>query len=376
MRVCFLGLDLLPALAREYAHLGIGGAQLQMSLIAKALVRHGHAVSMVVADYGQPDGTRWHGVQTFKTCRLTDGLPVLRFVHPRWTSIWSALRRADADVYFTSCAGMHVGLLAMFCRAHSRGLVFRLAHDGDANPKKVLIDYRRDKWLYSYGLQRAHAVLCQNQQQRSDLMQNFGIEATPIRSLSDEPERALPFERRDISVLWVNNIREMKRPDLAVDLGARLPAVPIHIVGGELPQHRDSYRALVEAAKAQPNVHLHGRVPYHAVGALYDRARVFVNTSDAEGFPNSFLMAWRRGVPVVSFLDPDGLIETHGLGCKVSTSEEMAEAVSQLLADDVEWQALSARCRVYMDQHFSGEALLTPYLAAIQEAASRAGRAT
>lgn len=375
MRVCFLGLDLLPALAREYAHLGIGGAQLQMSLIAKAFVRRGHAVSMVVADYGQPDGARWHGVQTFKTCRLSAGLPMLRFFHPRWTSIWSALRRADADVYFTSCAGMHVGLLAMFCRAQRRGFVFRLAHDGDADPKKVLIAYRRDKWLYAYGLQRAQAVLCQNQQQRSDLRLHYGIEAAPIRSLSDEPEEVLPLQQRDIPVLWVNNIREIKRPDLAVDLGTRLPEVAVHVVGGELPQHRDSYRALLQAAQAQPNVHLHGRVPYHDVGALYDRARVFVNTSDTEGFPNSFLMAWRRGVPVVSFLDPDRLIEQHGLGRKVSSPAEMAAAVAHLLSDDAAWQRLSERCRAYMDQHFAEEALLSPYLTAIQQAASCAGRA-
>jgi glycosyltransferase involved in cell wall biosynthesis len=374
MRVCFLGLDLLPALAREYAHLGIGGAQLQMSLIAKALVERGHAVSMVVSDYGQPDGAQWHGVKTFKTCRLTDGVPVLRFVHPRWTSIWSALRRADADVYFTSCAGMHVGLLAMFCRAHQRGFVFRLAHDSDADPNRFLIKYRRDKWLYAYGLQRAHTVLCQNEQQRSDLLRNYGIEAVPIRSLSDKPEQVLPLSKRDIAVLWVNNIRELKRPDLALDLAARLPEVAVHVVGGELPQHRESYRAFVQAAQTQPNVHLHGRVPYHDVGRLYDRARVFVNTSDSEGFPNSFLMAWRRGVPVVSFVDPDGLIAQRGLGCKVSSLAEMATAVARLLSDAAVWQRVSARCTAYMDQHFSEEALLTPYLAAIQQASSYVGR--
>ena len=66
-------------------------------------------------DHGQPDGAVWDGVQTFKAYARSAGLPVLRFVHPRWTGLVSALSRADADVYYTSCAGGLVGQIAMFC---------------------------------------------------------------------------------------------------------------------------------------------------------------------------------------------------------------------------------------------------------------------
>jgi hypothetical protein len=82
---------------------------------------------VVVGDYGQSDAAGWHGVTTYKTYRPDVGLPVLRFVYPRWTATWAALMRADADVYYTSCAGMHVGLVAMFCGRHGRGLVHQLA---------------------------------------------------------------------------------------------------------------------------------------------------------------------------------------------------------------------------------------------------------
>src|ERR1700704_6319830 len=106
MRICFVGIANLPALAPEYAHLGIGGAELQQSLVAKALVKRGLQVSMVVGDYGQADKACWSGVKTFKAYRLNAGIPVIRFFHPRWSKVWAALRRADADVYYISCAGV------------------------------------------------------------------------------------------------------------------------------------------------------------------------------------------------------------------------------------------------------------------------------
>jgi len=67
---------------------------------------------MVVADYGQRDAAEWEAIRVFKAYRPDAGIPVLRFIHPRWTGMWSALARADADLYYTSCAGMHVGLVA------------------------------------------------------------------------------------------------------------------------------------------------------------------------------------------------------------------------------------------------------------------------
>ena len=120
MKICFVGLDNLPVLAPEYRRHTIGGESVQQTLLSRALARRGHDVSMVVADYGQTNGAKWEAIRVFKAYRPDAGIPVLRFIHPRWTGMWSALARADADLYYTSCAGMHVGLVALFCRRHRR----------------------------------------------------------------------------------------------------------------------------------------------------------------------------------------------------------------------------------------------------------------
>jgi hypothetical protein len=45
-------------LSRAYSRHGVGGEQVQHTLLARALARRGHEVSMVVADYGQADAAR------------------------------------------------------------------------------------------------------------------------------------------------------------------------------------------------------------------------------------------------------------------------------------------------------------------------------
>lgn len=368
MKICLLGLENLPVLAKEYNKHGIGGEQVQQTLLARALHKRGYQTCMVTADYGQPDGASWQGIQVFKAYRPDAGIPVIRFVHPRWTGIWTALKRADADVYYTSCAGMQVGLAALFCRAYSKGLIFRLASDTDADPKHLLIHYYRDKKLYEYGLRRANVVLSQHRRQQQALLQNYGVMSEVADMLTDPPGRELSLEERDVPILWVNNLRDFKRPDLALELACRLPARRLHMVGGPQPGFRDLYDKVRQQAAALPNLVFHGRIPYHDVGDFYDRARVFVNTSDTEGFPNSYLQSWRRGVPVVAFFDPDGLIRREGLGYAVGSMDEMAKAVERLLNDDAEWHAISARCLAYMEKHHADDIVLRPYIEAIERA--------
>ena len=47
---------------------------------------------------GPEDGVEIDGVRVFKMCRRDAGLPGLRFLWPRWTSLNTGLRYADADV--------------------------------------------------------------------------------------------------------------------------------------------------------------------------------------------------------------------------------------------------------------------------------------
>lgn len=370
MKICLLGLDNLPVLAPQHATDHIGGAQVQQTLLARALVRAGHDVSMVVRDHGQRDGQCWDGVRTLKAYRAEAGYPVTRFVHPRWTGIWSALRRADADVYYTSCAGMQVGLLAAFCRRFGKRFVFRTASDTDCDPERLLVRYRRDRWLYAYGLRRADAILVQSAAQADTLVRNYGLPSRQVGSLVETVDAA--SVERDVDMLWVGNIRRLKRPDVMLSLAASMPDARVVMVGGALRGEERLFQDTERQAGALENVEFLGRLTYEDTNAWYARARVLVNTSESEGFPNTFMQGWVRGVPVVSSFDPDGVIEREGLGIVATSFSGLKPAVESLLDDAGAWRRASERCRAFMAREYDEQHMLAPYLEVFHALASSA----
>ena len=363
--LCFVGLENLPVLAPEFNHLGSGGEQVQQTLLSRALIRRGYRVSMVVLDHGQPDGAAWGGVTTYRAYRASAGVYGLRFVHPRWTGIWGAMKRADAAVYYVSCAGMRVGLASMFCRRHGRKLVFRVAHDNDCRPRQLPVSYARDRVLYEYGLRRTDSILAQSLSQQSDLQRYYRLGSELAGMLVEAPARTLGLDERDIDILWVNNLAQFKRPDLIVDLARRLPRRRIVMIGGTQAGADHLTRMVSTAAAELPNLEFLGPVPYHDVGDYYARARLFVNTSDSEGFPNSYLQSWVRATPLVAFFDPDGIVVREGLGTVPADIDGMATAVEALLNDESAWRACGRRCVAFMEREFSEDAILRPYLAAL-----------
>lgn len=158
-------MDNYPVLAGASSNEYIGGESVQQTLLARACVELGLDVSMVVKDPGTTQGELVDGVTVWRAFRPGAGLPGLRFIHPRVTGLLRAMRRADADVYFQSCAGMATGVTAWFCRRQRRRMVFRLAHDSDCVPGEQLIRLARDRKIYEYGLRNADLISAQGVQQ-------------------------------------------------------------------------------------------------------------------------------------------------------------------------------------------------------------------
>lgn len=351
-RICFLAPNAFPLLANHRDIQVVGGAELQQVLVARGLARRGYPVSMICLDFGQPDACEIDGVVVHKAHGPDEGIPVLRFLWPRLTSIWGCLERADADIYYQRAAGMLTGVMAAYSRRRGRRSVFAVAGD-------PMIRFARDRKIYEYGLRNVDCVVVQNSAQQQFLEERFGRESVIIPNCYEpEPRSGEPVET---DVLWVSTLRQLKRPDRFLDLAAAVPSCRFTMIGGAGDGEAALYDAIRDRARTLPNVRFVGFAPYSEVSRYFDGTRLFVNTSETEGFPNTFLQAWARKVPTLSFIDCGARFRGEPVGQVVASEEEMAVLVRKLLANDAERIRLGSIARDYVAMHHFPERVLDAY---------------
>ena len=352
-RICIVGLDSYGMLSGEGDLKYIGGESVQHVLLARAWRDLGHDVSMIVHDEGQGPRRVIDGITAIAAYRRNAGIAGLRFFHPRASGLFSALSSADADIYYQSPAGANTGIAAWFCSMSGREFIFRVASDSDCEQTHGRIRFWRDRMLFEYGLRHASLIAAQTHYQSRMLEDNHGLSSHVINMMVEAPKRVAPDSVKDIDVLWVSNLRTLKRPELALEIARQLPHVKFTIAGGPMPGGQTYYDDVAAAAARLPNVTMLGAVRYADTGALFDRAKVFLNTSSIEGFPNTFLQAWIRGVPVVSFFDPDGMVARLQLGRIATSLDDMREALRGLLDVNAYRDLLGRRARDFALREFT-----------------------
>lgn len=369
LQLCFVAPHAWPVLSRDRSIESVGGAEVQQVTLARALAKRGHRVSMVCLDHGQPATTEFDGVTVHRAHPPMAGIPGLRFFHPRLSALWRAMRRADADIYYQRSCGALTGIVAAFAHAHDRGCVYAAAHDLDFDPGTPLIPLLRDRLLYRWGLRQMDALVTQHPAQQVACCAAFGRDSTVIRSAY--AHRGLPG-RHEGDVLWVGTIKPSKGPEAFVELARRLPRWRFRMIGGGDPTYVAAVR---QQAAGLRNLELRGFVPHADVEEQFDGCSVFVSTSSAEGFPNTFLQAWSRGVPTVSFFDPR-LRSTEGPAGVVARSvAEIGTVVERWKSDRDEWAEAGRRCRVAFEATFSIESVLEQYESLLERLlAQRAAR--
>jgi len=331
MKICFVAQNIYPPLSKSTIIQGIGGAELQQIFIGKGLKSRGHEISYITLDWGQPEGQIIEELKIHKSFKPDEGYFGVRFLYPRLFKTWKALERADADIYYVRCASYLVGILALFCKIHQKKFVFAGAHDTDFIPNQLRLPTKRDKLLHCYGLRRADAIVTQSAVQKKLLWKNFGLKCKIIPNFFPYDIRKLPQSGKKL-ILWVSKIRSWKRPEQFIHLAKSYPEETFVMIGGIPFRNKSFYYTIKNKAQKIKNIQFLGFQPLEITEGYFDRCKVFVNTSVYEGFPNTFLQAWRRGIPVISYVDPDNVIDKNKLGVVIKSENELHHALKTLLS--------------------------------------------
>lgn len=359
--ICFVSPYIYPSLVADTRVGHAGGAEIQQALIAKLLARHGYRVSVLTRDFGQPEYMQQDGVHIYKLPSIGQrGLKGLRWLMPRLTDIYHQLSKILPDVVYIRTATAYAAPAAWYCQQYRRRFVFAGASDTDFGAQRERHVSRRDWLLYQWGLKRAALVLAQNAHQSKDYMKVHGRVARLCPNFLIDPA-AGPANFAG-PVIWVGTIRALKRPELFIDLARQHPQRRFLLVGGKevASGAAELFEQIKSKASSVPNLEMLGYIPPQEVGKIFDGASALINTSTHEGFPNTFLQAWIRGVPSLSFVNPEIRPGEGGtLACR--DVADMQQKLGQLLGSNPDWCARSELVKRYFNQFHDEKTALHNY---------------
>lgn len=340
-----------------------GGAETQVLILAKWLVRRGMRVAVIVMGDPSEMPDEVEGVSILARPSFQSRGPVLGKV-VEVAQLWRSLWRAPSHTLVQRGAGIEVGLNALYARITGRRYVYASAHVADFDASRILAEHSH-VLIYELGVRRlAAAVVVQTEEQVQLCERRFSRRPALIKSFAPlaDPQTGSPE-----AFLWVGRLNSYKRPLAYVELARALPQARFWMVGVPTP-HRQSDRELIEEVFAEAatvaNLELLAPRPHAEIGELMSRAVASVNTSDFEGMPNVLLEAWTRGVPALVLThDPGGVVGRYGLGGFADGSfERLVELAREQWDSRDQRGELSQRCRDYIQAHHAPENVVEQWL--------------
>jgi glycosyltransferase involved in cell wall biosynthesis len=328
----------------------VGGAELQLVTLAKALVLRGHQVSFVVLDNGQPDTQTIHGIKVIKTHRPTEGIPVLRFIYPRLVRTWVALEKSNAQIFIQSGAGAMTGIVGAFARMRDRVFVYRAASDADFEPHLPLIQFARDRKLYRFGIAGATGVFVQTLKQQLAFKSQFNRSSSILPNGLTKPQAQTNRVLGKSSILWAGRFVDLKRPDRLIEIAKSLPHLQFQMAGGTINELTKLLHARGQISPIPPNVEILGPVPFDQMAHYFNQAALLVNTSDVEGLPNTFVQAWARGTVSVSLFDTGMRRSGNAIGVIAMDLTDLKQQIDALMQNPKLRTELGRHCQEHFEQ--------------------------
>lgn len=383
-RVCFYCSQIYAMASRKVG--GFGGAEVDLWNVLRELSRHDDLDVVAVATTRDiVSEVRVEGVRIVPVapCNVTESDSLLLRRLAMLAYCWRLFRvlwQCRAEAYVTKLVCLETALVRMCALLRGARFGFRIEHDWETSRSEMTTRLLRGSSLVAKlviaSLRSASFVISQTATQQDALRKNLGVGSTIVRNAHVVSELSGDLSRKT-EVLWVARFHPMKRPLDFVALAKRLPHRSFTMVVAPVPEYERLFTQLRESAAGLRNFRLIEGLAPEALVEYYERARIFVLTSDAEGFPNVAIEAMKTATPIVSLcLSLDSLLmpfrsEPAGLqpadapvGFVADGSLDSLERLVELMyLDDEVWSQCGASARRLVEKTFDVVAIADEYKA-------------
>ena len=348
-KICFVS-TLAYALYNPKCKETFGGSEVQCYLLAKEFAKHKEFdVHVVVGDFGQKAIEKYDGVSVHKSYQLKKNM--LNYAKAP-LKLFGLLRKINPDIVIQRSAAPESGICAAYSKLHKKKFIYSVAHDMDVNGEfasKGLVGK-----MYNYGISNADTIIFQNEDQvkhyskwklKGKKMKNSIV----IKTGYEVPK--LKKQKKD-HILWVSRSDTWKRPEVFIELAKQFPKTKFTMIM-QKSSESNIWKKYSKQAQKLSNMTFIEKVPFAEIQKYFNSAKLFVNTSKYEGFPNTFIQSCIGSTPIVSLnVNPDNFLGKHkcGIFCENSI-DELHKGVELLLKNENIYKELSIKCNNYAKKH-------------------------
>jgi len=320
-----------------------GGATVQLYNYALEMAKY-HDVYCLVPETDIPDMLKFKDLNIVFTFSRNDSY------FSRVIKFHKALRSIKPDAVIQRGLTRLSTFLALYCIFYSIKFVFMFAHDRESRGRFQRSN--RFNHLYFLLLICTRYLVVQNDFQQGSIPGIFKKKTFKIPS-GYEIEQDLSFEKK--GVLWVSRLEPWKRPELCIELAMKNPDIPFTMIAPIDPNDAEYGESIHKIAKNIRNITIIDFVCFSEIDAFFRSARVFLNTSEEEGFPNTFIQACKNRTPIVSLnVNPDGFISRFSTGVFCSGNfDKMNNSISDICHNDSLFAKYSDMAYDYVLRHHS-----------------------
>jgi glycosyltransferase involved in cell wall biosynthesis len=336
-----------------------GGAEHQAYLLSRYLDRGKYDI-FFISTGGNKNGLQIVGddrIYFLKTMRCLKKFG--RYYFANYHRIKQILQYEKPDIVYQRIGSSYTGLLAYFSSKLKFRFVWSSASPNDVqklrlnfNPLNILTNI--DELLRVYGVKRAEKILLQSSEQEKLLKGNFSRDGLILRNSDFVPRINSDKLKKLNQLIWVGNIKSIKNPEDFINLVHKLKDTNITFVMVGRKGANKYQQKVEQLMDKQCNLVYFPGLPNEDVNSRIQESLLLINTSYREGFPNTFIQAWMRYVPVVSLhVDPDRFIQNYEIGFFANDNlDKMADFIRNIIANPEKLKEMGKRARAVAIEHF------------------------
>ena len=314
-----------------------GGAEIQILYLINACKQQNWEIHYIFEDKGTNIKNK-ENIVLHPLCKMKN----YKFCGKGWflyeKQILRELNAIKPDTIYTRIGSSWIGIATSYAKNHKVKHAHALASDSSVTRKllgKPLYPLfsQIETYYINKGLVGADVIIAQNVFQQQMLSKRYGKESILVNQMTPSvDESCLQKKYNKIKIIWVANFKELKHPELFVQLAKDLKGHSDRIEMYMCGRSTSKYNNLLQDLNHIDYLNYLGSLDQEQVFDLMNEAHILVNTSEYEGFSNTFVQAWMRKVVVVSMnSNPSDILTSQGIGFLTPNMTNLVATIHKLI---------------------------------------------